>query len=64
MTDDALESLQKWLDNPEPGTSEPTIRDILNTSAGTLYQQAIVRLFQALVPKAQSQPKQVEVAKV
>jgi hypothetical protein len=51
MNPDAIADLQKWLDGPEPGTQEPTIRTIINTSAGTLWQQALVRLLQAIAPQ-------------
>ena len=51
MEPKALADLQAWLDGPEPGTTEPTIRDRLNTTAGTLWQQAFVRLLQAIAPQ-------------
>ena len=54
-----LVALREWLDGPEPGTAGPSIRSILNTSAGTLWQQAFVRLLQAIVPQpVQPQPVQ------
>jgi hypothetical protein len=51
MNPEALAELLKWLDGPMPGLTTPTVRDRLNTTAGTLHQQAVVRLLQAIAPR-------------
>lgn len=57
MNPEAIAALQQWLDNPEPGTvaqegtENPTVRERLQATAGTLSQQAVVRLLQAIAPE-------------
>jgi hypothetical protein len=51
MNPEAIEKLQAWLDGPEPGDpSQTPIRQKLNDTAGTLMQQALVRLLYAISP--------------
>ena len=62
MTPEAILALQTWLDNPEPyGAGQapgPTVRNLLNTTAGTLWQQAVVRILQTIAPQPTTPPTQ------